>query len=102
MALFCLLNTTEFEQGIAAGFHGGHAGAEIVRDLQIQMRGEFIVEFTVLRLLAKQAVKADPRCSKRPHVLPSSDSRKRARMAVVCCHSRVSFSSCRRPARVNL
>jgi len=38
---FGLVEAAEFEEGLAAGLFGRHAGAEIVFDVELEMRFEF-------------------------------------------------------------
>jgi hypothetical protein len=45
--LFGLFEATEFEEGLAAGFFGGHAFGEVVVDVELEVGGEFGVEVAV-------------------------------------------------------
>jgi hypothetical protein len=50
VAFLGLLDTAELEQGLAPGFRRGHASAEIVGDVKIEMCGEFVIEVAVKTL----------------------------------------------------
>jgi hypothetical protein len=46
-AEFGLFEAAEGQEGLAACFRGGHAGVEVVVDVKLEVRGKFIVQFSV-------------------------------------------------------
>ena len=97
-----MLKAAEFEESVAVGFGWLHAGTEVVGSVHVDVAGKFGVEIAIETIAAEKVAKANERGAKRCHDARSLELRKRARMAVVCSHSRVSFSSCLRPVRVSL
>ena len=54
-----MLETAEFEEGVSAGFGGGHAGAEIVVDVKLEVGGKLIVEVAVELVLLEEIANAE-------------------------------------------
>ncbi len=54
-----MLEAPEFEEGFAAGFRGGHAGAEIVIDVKLEVGAKLIVEVAVELVLLEEIAEAE-------------------------------------------
>jgi hypothetical protein len=100
--LLCLFDAAEFDERLAARLRLGHSSAQAFFNVQLKMTFHLGGEIGIELPLAKESADSPPQCAKPPHDCSSSGVRKRARMAVVCSHSRASLSSCFRPARVSL
>lgn len=93
--------TTELEQCLASRLRGRHACPYVVGHMHIEMTLEFFGYFRFPALFAEQPSEPHDPTSERPHDGSFAGVRKRARIAVAWVQSRVSLSSCFRPARVN-
>src|SRR5262249_17106430 len=98
----CLLYAAEPYQRIAASLFRCHSRAQIVLDMHCEVTIELGCELFVTSSTAEDADQAHPQPSETPYYDSSAGARNRARMAVACSQSRVSRSSCFRPARVSL
>ena len=100
--LLGLIDAAQGDERLSASFVSRHAGADVVVDVQFEMTGELVVQLAVgLARAAKQRAQPNPRRTQPSHDRSVSGARNRARMDVVCFHSRSSFCSCFRPARVS-
>ena len=70
--------------------------------VQGQMALELLVELAVAAPRPERGGEPHEERAQRPHDADSPGVMKRARIAVACSHSRASFSSCLRPARVSV
>jgi hypothetical protein len=95
-------DAAQLQNGIAARLVRGHAGAQVVGGVQLQMSFDFIRHLAIPAGGWQQAGEADQPCAQPLHIASPEGARKRARMVVACCQSRASFSSCLRPRRVSL
>ena len=99
---FCLFQTAEFYQGVSPRFFGVHSRAQIVLDVQLKMAFHLGGKLAVAAVLVEETTQPQQHCAKQPHTDSFPGERNRARISVVCSHSRASLSSCLRPARVSL
>ena len=102
VVLFRLLDAAESDQRLAPRFLRSHPCAQVVLDVHLQMRFQLGREFAVAPPLAEQPAESHEPRTQRAHHDSSLGVRNRARIAVVCSHSRSSFSMRFRPARVSL
>src|SRR5438034_2505874 len=79
-----------------------HAGAQVVFEVHREMGFHLRGEIAITPVFAKEAGESEEERAQLPHADSFPGDRKRARISVVCSHSRASFSSCLRPARVSL
>ena len=102
VTLLGLLDAAELYESLPTSLRGRHAGLEIVLDVHLQVTFNLLRQLPVASLLVEQADQAQKPGAQSSHEDSSLGDRKRARIAVVCSHSRASFSTCFRPARVSL
>ena len=95
-----LLDAAQLDQRRAARVFARHPRAQVVLHVHLQVALQLLREFALAAVAVEQAQDARPQRSQRPHH-DCLGARKRARMVAVCSHSRVSFSTWRRPARVS-
>ena len=96
-----MLDTFEAEKRLPARLVPRHPAAEVVVDLHLQMAVELVLQLSVMPAATEQPTEA-PQQHPQPRHDDSPGARNRARIAVVCCHSRAAFSTWFLPARVNL
>jgi hypothetical protein len=95
------LGCAKLDSGPAARFGGGHAGAQVLLGLEGDMFGDLFLETLVGAPPSYEIASAHEETPQAFHARsPALTSKKRAMMAAVCSHSRVSASSCLRPAAV--
>ncbi len=99
---FGLFDASEFDHRLATCFCGAHTGAQIVFDVHLEMAFHFVSEFALSPVFAKETSQTYEQRAQQLHADSFPGARKRARISVVCSHSRASLSSCLRPARVSL
>src|SRR5690349_1351136 len=97
-----LLDAAELDEGLAVCFCGIHTGPKVVFDVQLEMAVHFGGEIAITPVFAKEAGESEEERAQLPHADSFPGDRKRARISVVCSHSRASLSNCLRPARVSL
>ena len=95
-----LLDASQLDQGVSAGFHGAHPESTVVVDVHLQVKSELVVQLAIQMAAVEKAPHAGEEGSERPHDDCSPGARKRPRIADVRCQSRVSRSTRFRPARV--
>ena len=79
-----------------------HSAAHGVVDVHLDVGLELLRQVPLLASPPEESGEPGEEPAHAPHARPSAGARKRARMAVVRSHSRVSSSTWRRPARVSL
>jgi len=96
------LGRAKLECGLAPRLSGRHSGAQIRLSLEREMFGDLFLQALVRALSRREIQQANPEASKKSHGRSSALTlKKRAMMAAVCSHSRVSAWSCLRPAPVS-
>ena len=95
------LSRAELERGLPPRLGGRHAGAQVLLCLERKMFGDLFLQALVGTPPGGEIRKAYEEASQEFHVRSSALTlKKRAMMAAVCSHSRVSAWSCLRPAPV--
>ena len=79
---------------------GCQSRPDVVFDVHLQMAGQLLVELALPAATVEEGGRAQPERPQASHD-EAFAVKKRARMAVVCCHARASLSTCARPARVS-
>ena len=100
--LLGLLDAAEFRQCLPPCDFRTHAHAQIVFDVHLEMALDLRGKIFFSPFLSKQFAQPQHPGAYQPHADSFPGARKRARISVVCSHSRASLSSCLRPARVSL
>src|SRR5205085_3968922 len=103
-ALLHLLDAAELDQGMAPRLGCRHAGAQVVLGVHLEVALQLLGQLPLALIPAKEPGHADGPAAQLSEVHHDSlaRSKKRARMSAVCSHSRVSRTTCLRPARVSL
>ena len=93
---------SQLDCGLAPCFGGRHASAQILFGLQRKMFSDLFLQALVRALTRRKIRQANQESSQESHARSSAlILKKRAMMAEVCSHSRVSAWSCLRPAAVS-
>ena len=92
----------ELANRLAAGLLGRHPRAHGVVDVHLDVGLELLDHLPFLAGPAEDSGEPREIAAQPSHERSSAGARKRARIAIVRSHSRVSSSTCRRPARVSL
>ena len=95
------LDAPELPDRVAARLFGRHPRADGIVDVHLEVGLELLGHLALLTRPPEEAGEPAEKPAQPPHERPSAGTRKRARMAVVRSHSRVSSSTWRRPARVS-
>src|SRR5580658_3485932 len=91
----------ELEHGLPPRLGGGHTGAQILLGLECKVPGNLFAQALVGTPPSYEIGKANQEASQESHGKSSALTlKKRAMIAAVCSQSRVSASSCLRPAPV--
>ena len=97
-----MLDAAQFDECLAARFLRIHAGAQIVFDVQLEVGFQLGGNFALMAVFAEERGQTEEQSTQESHADSFPGARKRARISVVCSHSRASLSNCLRPARVSL
>src|SRR5258708_10928057 len=97
-----LHKSAELVYRLPAGFSSVQARAQIVLDVHLEMAFHLGGEFPLAPVFAKEPGEPKEQRAQTSHADSFPGARKRARISVVCSHSRASLSNCLRPARVSL
>ena len=63
----CLRDAAQFQNGLAPRLLQGHAGAQVVVNVQLQMTLQFVAQFVVTRLLVKESAETPKPSAHAPH-----------------------------------
>ena len=96
------LDPAQLQEGVATCHFRGHARADVVVHVHRQVALELGRELAVAPVVGKEAGQTPEPGAYALHARSSEGPRKRARISVAFSQSRVSRSSCFRPARVSL
>ena len=102
ITFFGLLDAAEFDQRVAPRVFGIHSRAQVVCDVELEMALHLGGKLAVAAVLVEETTQSQQQRAQQPHADSFPGDRNRARISVVCSHSRASRSNCFRPARVSL